>query len=146
MAGKGKLNRRIKKSTNKSPPKKSVPEDAAFPPEDVQPRDHGQCCLPVGIGKWLLLSHFKSTSCLTLEEHVTCLMPETPLSWDDLDGDSVVKMVCDSAKCTRPHHLTHAACFNKLEAFGVAQLKGKKGRAREWSDAERKRVSCTYPP
>ena len=78
---------------------------------------------------------------LTLEEHVTCLMPETPLSWDDLDGDSVVKMVCDSAKCTRPHHLTHAACFNKLEAFGVAQLKGKKGRAREWSDAERKRVS-----
>ena len=81
---------------------------------------------------------------LTLEEHVTCLMPETPLSWDDLDGDSVVKMVCDSAKCTRPHHLTHAACFNKLEAFGVAQLKGKKGRAREWSDAERKRVSCTY--
>ena len=52
-------------------------------------------------------------------------MPETPLSWDDLDGNSVVKMVCDSAKCTRPHHLTHAACFNKLEAFGVAQLKGK---------------------
>ena len=40
-------------------------------------------------------------------------------------------------------HLAHPKCFEKLEQAAVMALKNVKGRAREWSDKERHRVSNT---
>ena len=50
-------------------------------------------------------------------------------------------MVCSSGDCSLAQHLAHPKCFEKLEQAAVMALKNIKGRAREWSDKERHRVS-----
>ena len=52
-------------------------------------------------------------------------------------------MFCSSDKCAwnEKPGLIHGKCFEKLEEKGVIYLKSSKGRAREWSDKERLRVS-----
>ena len=66
----------------------------------------------------------------------SCLSPEVfP------DPEEGVMMVCSSGDCSLAQHLTHPKCFEKLEQAAVMALKNIKGRAREWSDKERHRVS-----
>ena len=67
-----------------------------------------------------------------------CLSPEVLP-----DPDSGVRMVCSSSDCSLARHLAHPKCFEKLEQAAVMALKNIKGRAREWSDKERHRVSQT---
>ena len=50
-------------------------------------------------------------------------------------------MTCSSDDCSLSKHLAHPKCFEKLEQAAVMALKNVKGRAREWSDKERHRVS-----
>ena len=100
------------------------------------------CCLPVGKIKCLVCYYKRRIKIISVD--IPCILPHL----DPADDPEAERMVCSSDKCVWSSEpgLVHAKCFEKVEEKGVVMLKTVKGRARDWTDKERLKVSlrCYY--